>query len=83
MTRNAGVRISRQGDRQVGRLGRLGNSGAGAAIGNAIFNPNSIRGRQYSITLDKHLDHTPPCLAKGRAFRIGGRPRCISLALAW
>uniref|UniRef100_UPI0035CB0598 hypothetical protein n=1 Tax=uncultured Sphingomonas sp. TaxID=158754 RepID=UPI0035CB0598 len=67
----------------MGRLGRLGNSGAGAVIGNAIFNATGIRGRQYPITLDKHLDYMPPCLAKGRAFRIGGRPRCISLALAW
>jgi xanthine dehydrogenase YagR molybdenum-binding subunit len=40
-------------------IGELGISGAGAAIGNAVFNATGIRVRHYPITLDKLLDQLP------------------------
>ena len=41
-------------------IGELGISGAGAAIGNAVFNATGIRVRDYPITLDKLLNGLPP-----------------------
>ncbi|MDO7841887.1 xanthine dehydrogenase family protein molybdopterin-binding subunit [Sphingomonas immobilis] len=45
---------------QAKGIGELGISGAGAAIGNAVFNATGIRVRDYPITLDKLLDQLPP-----------------------
>jgi len=41
-------------------IGELGISGAGAAIGNAVYNATGIRVRHYPITLDKLLGQLPP-----------------------
>jgi xanthine dehydrogenase YagR molybdenum-binding subunit len=35
--------------------GELGNCGAGAAVGNAVFNATGVRVRDFPITLDKLL----------------------------
>lgn len=41
-------------------IGELGISGAGAAIGNAVFNATGLRVRDSPIPLDKLLDNLPP-----------------------
>ena len=40
-------------------LGELGICGAGAAVGNAVFNATGVRGRDFPITLDKLLPALP------------------------
>ena len=40
-------------------VGELGNSGAGAAVANAIYNATGVRVRDYPITLDKLLGALP------------------------
>lgn len=40
-------------------LGELGICGAGAAIGNAVFNATAVRVRDFPITLDKLLPALP------------------------
>jgi xanthine dehydrogenase YagR molybdenum-binding subunit len=40
-------------------LGELGNSGANAAVSNAVFNATGIRVRDFPITLDKLLPDLP------------------------
>jgi xanthine dehydrogenase YagR molybdenum-binding subunit len=40
-------------------LGELGICGAGAAIGNAVFNATGVRVRDFPITLDKVLPELP------------------------
>ena len=45
---------------QAKGIGELGISGAGAAIGNAVFNATGIRVRDHPITLDKLLNELPP-----------------------
>lgn len=40
-------------------VGELGNSGAGAAIANAIYNATGVRVRDFPITLDKLLADLP------------------------
>lgn len=40
-------------------LGELGICGAGAAVGNAVFNATGVRGRDFPITLDKLLPSLP------------------------
>ncbi|MBW4331194.1 xanthine dehydrogenase family protein molybdopterin-binding subunit [Stakelama sp. CBK3Z-3] len=40
-------------------VGELGNSGAGAAVANAIYNATGIRIHDYPITLDKLIDALP------------------------
>jgi xanthine dehydrogenase YagR molybdenum-binding subunit len=40
-------------------LGELGNSGANAAVSNAVFNATGIRVRDFPITLDKLLSSLP------------------------
>jgi xanthine dehydrogenase YagR molybdenum-binding subunit len=40
-------------------LGELGICGAGAAIGNAVFNATGVRMRDFPITLDKLLLNLP------------------------
>lgn len=40
-------------------LGELGICGAGAAVGNAVYNATGVRVRHYPITLDKLLPHLP------------------------
>jgi xanthine dehydrogenase YagR molybdenum-binding subunit len=40
-------------------LGELGNCGAGAAVGNAVFNATGVRVRDFPITLDKVLRGLP------------------------
>lgn len=44
-------------------LGELGICGAGAAIGNAIFNASGVRVRDFPITLDKILEKLPEPLS--------------------
>jgi len=41
-------------------LGELGICGAGAAIGNAVFNATGVRVRDFPITLEKVLPGLPP-----------------------
>ena len=41
-------------------LGELGNSGANAALANAVFNATGVRVRDFPITLDKLLPGLPP-----------------------
>ena len=41
-------------------LGELGICGAGAAVGNAVFNATAVRVRDFPITLDKLLPALPP-----------------------
>jgi xanthine dehydrogenase YagR molybdenum-binding subunit len=41
-------------------LGELGICGAGAAIGNAVFNATGVRVRDFPITLEKVLASLPP-----------------------
>ena len=41
-------------------IGELGICGAGAAVGNAVFNATGIRVREFPITLDKLLPALPP-----------------------
>ncbi|HEX8445300.1 MAG TPA: xanthine dehydrogenase family protein molybdopterin-binding subunit [Sphingomonas sp.] len=41
-------------------IGELGISGAGAAIGNAIYNATGVRVVDFPMTLDKLLDGLPP-----------------------
>jgi xanthine dehydrogenase YagR molybdenum-binding subunit len=41
-------------------LGELGICGAGAAIGNAVFNATGVRVRDFPITLEKVLPFLPP-----------------------
>jgi hypothetical protein len=52
-------------------LGELGICGAGAAVGNAVFNATGVRVRDFPITLDKLL----PALYRGksRVMRTGMR----------
>jgi xanthine dehydrogenase YagR molybdenum-binding subunit len=46
-------------DLGVKGLGELGNCGAGAAVGNAVFNATGVRVRDFPITLDKVLRELP------------------------
>ncbi|MBR0552649.1 xanthine dehydrogenase family protein molybdopterin-binding subunit [Stakelama marina] len=41
-------------------VGELGNSGAGAAVANAIYNATGVRVRDFPVTLDKLLAGLPP-----------------------
>lgn len=40
-------------------IGELGICGAGAAVGNAVYNATGVRVRDFPITLDKLLPHLP------------------------
>jgi xanthine dehydrogenase YagR molybdenum-binding subunit len=40
-------------------LGELGICGAGAAVGNAVFNATGVRVRDFPIALEKILQHLP------------------------
>jgi xanthine dehydrogenase YagR molybdenum-binding subunit len=40
-------------------LGEVGICGAGAAVGNAVFNATGVRVRDFPITLDKLLPGLP------------------------
>jgi xanthine dehydrogenase YagR molybdenum-binding subunit len=40
-------------------LGELGICGAGAAVGNAVFNATGVRVRDFPIGLEKILQHLP------------------------
>ena len=40
-------------------VAELGICGVAAAVANAVSNATGVRVRNYSITLDKHLDRLP------------------------
>jgi xanthine dehydrogenase YagR molybdenum-binding subunit len=49
-------------------LGELGICGAGAALGNAVFNATAVRVRDFPITLDKLLPSIKASIVAMSAF---------------